>query len=120
MPERFGLQRMIKLEVVVEGSEMPAVTDLFVSAGVTGYTSVAVTAGLGHSGPREGRLLFNDQASLVMLVTVTPFERAEPILEGLRTLFETQSGVVFASETYVSRPEYFTSREPDPRHHHAG
>lgn len=108
MPERFGLERMMKLEVVVEGAEMPAVTDLFLSAGVTGYTSVAVTAGMGHSGPHEGRLLFNEQASLVMLVTVTPFERAGPILDGLRTLFETYSGVVFASETWVSRPEYFT------------
>lgn len=104
---REGLTRMTKIEVVVAGAELPAVRDLFKSTGATGFTSVSGVSGLGHHGYHQGRLLFNEQDTLALLITVVPDERAEALLAGLRPLLERSSGVMFVSDTYVSRPDYF-------------
>jgi nitrogen regulatory protein PII len=64
------LPAMAKIEVVVDGSDVPAVRDLFLDAGATGYTAVSGVSGFGHHGHHQGRLLFNDRASLSMLITV--------------------------------------------------
>jgi len=102
-----GLTRMTRIEVVVAGSDTQTVRDLFAGAGATGYTSVSGVSGLGHHGYHQGRLLFNQQASLEMLITVVPDERVDDLVAGLRPLLDASSGVMFLSETYVSRPEYF-------------
>ncbi len=104
---RDALTRMTKVEVVVPGSELAAVRSLAVAAGATGYTSVGGVSGLGHGGYHHGGLLFNDQDQLSLLITVVPDDRADGLLSGLRSLLERSSGVMFVSETYVSRPEYF-------------
>jgi nitrogen regulatory protein PII len=105
---RQGLTKMTKIEVVVTGADAPAVRALFEAAGARGYTSLSGVSGLGHDGYHQGRLLFNDQATLELLITVVPDERVEPLLAGLRPLLERSSGVMFVSDTHVSRPDYFT------------
>ena len=65
-------------------------------------------SGLGHHGYHQGRLLFNQQATLELIITVVPQERADALLAGLRPLLDASSGVMFVTETYVSRPEYFS------------
>ncbi len=104
---RDGLTKMTKIEVVVTGGEVPAVRDLFGSAGATGYTSLSGVSGLGHHGYHQGGLLFNEHDTLALLITVVPDDRAEGLLEGLRALLEASSGVMFVSDTYVSRADYF-------------
>jgi hypothetical protein len=52
--------------------------------------------------------LFNQQAALELLITVVPEEKVEALLAGLRPLLDTSSGVMFVTETYVSRPDYFS------------
>jgi nitrogen regulatory protein PII len=104
---RDGLTKMTKIEVVVEGTEVPAVRELFEAAGATGYTSLTGVSGLGHGGYHQGRLLFNEQDTLSLLITVVPDDRADGLLEGLRAMLDHASGVMFVSDTYVSRPEYF-------------
>ncbi len=106
---REGLTRMTKVEVVVEGTVAPQVVDLFTHAGVTGYTAVSNVSGLGHGGYHEGRLLFNDQSALGMLITVVPDDQVDGLLAGVRTLLDGRSGVMFVSDVYVSRPTYFTT-----------
>jgi len=101
------LTRMQKVEVVVKGDDIPAVRDLFEQAGVTGWTSLSNVSGLGHSGFHQGRLLFNDKSALSMLITVVPDDRLAPLVTGLRALLEERAGVMFITETSVSRPEYF-------------
>jgi nitrogen regulatory protein PII len=103
-----GLTKMTKIEVVVTGDDAPAVRDLFRSVGATGYTSVSGVSGLGHHGYHQGRLLFNQQATLELLITVVPDAKTEAILAGLRPLLDASPGVLFVTDTYVSRPEYFT------------
>ena len=102
------LTRMVKIEVVVAGSDAPAVRDLIQSAGATGFTSLSGVSGLGHHGYHQGRLLFNQQATLELLITVVPEDKVDALLAGLRPLLDASSGVMFVTETYVSRPDYFS------------
>lgn len=102
-----GLTPMAKIEVVVDGELVPTVRDLLVAAGATGYTALHGVSGYGHSGEHEGRLLFNDRNSLALLISVLPIEQVEEVVAGIRRLLDDQHGVVFASETHVSRPDYF-------------
>ncbi len=102
------LTKMIKIEVVVAGSDAPAVRDLIQSVGATGFTSLSGVSGLGHHGYHQGRLLFNQQATLELLITVVPEGKVDSLLAGLRPLLDASSGVMFVTETYVSRPDYFS------------
>jgi hypothetical protein len=61
----------------------------------------------GHHGLREAHFMFNEQESLVMIMTVVPEDKVEPILAGLRPLFERHSGVMFVGDVSVSRRDYF-------------
>jgi nitrogen regulatory protein PII len=103
-----GLAKMTKIEVVVSGGDAPAVREMIRSVGATGFTSLSGVSGLGHGGYHQGRLLFNQQAALELLITVVPEEKVEALLAGLRPLLDTSSGVMFVTETYVSRPDYFS------------
>lgn len=105
---RDHLSKMAKIEVVVTGTTAPAIRDLFRTIGATGFTSVSGVSGLGHHGYHQGRLLFNEQATLEMLITVVPEEKVEALLAGLKPLLQESSGVMFLSDTFVSRPEYFS------------
>ena len=99
---------MAKIEVVVSGEDARPRGTCSRPSGA-GLHSVSGVSGLGHDGYHQGRLLFNDQAALELLITVVPAERVDALLAGLRELLEAESsGVMFLSDTYVSRPEYFS------------
>ena len=102
------LARMTKIEVVVSGQDAAAVRDVITGVGATGFTSVSGVSGLGHHGYHQGRLLFNQQATLELIITVVPDDKVEALLAGLRRLLDASPGVLFVTETYVSRPEYFS------------
>ena len=103
------LHSMIKVEVVVNGADVPSVQAIFEQVEVTGFTMLGNVSGLGHWGYHEGRLAFNDRDGLTMLITVAPRERALRVVQRLRTLLANRPGVMFVSETQVSRPDYFTA-----------
>lgn len=102
-----GLTKMTKVEVVVAGEHASAVREQFRGAGATGFTSVSGVSGLGHHGYHQGRLLFNQQAALELLITVVPEAKSGALIAGLRRLLDDSPGVMFVTDTYVSRPEYF-------------
>lgn len=102
------LTKMTKIEVVVSGTDAAAVRELIRSVGATGYTSLSGVSGLGHHGYHQGRLLFNQQAALELIITVVSEGKTQALLAGLRPLLEASSGVMFVTETYVSRPDYFS------------
>jgi hypothetical protein len=103
-----ALTKMTKVEVVVSGGDAPAVRELIQSVGATGFTSLSGVSGLGHHGYHQGRLLFNQQAALELIITVVPEGKAEALMAGLRPLLDASSGVMFVTETFVSRPDYFS------------
>lgn len=97
-----------KIEIIVRGERTTFVRELLERSGCTGYTLLRDVAGMGHHGFHEGKLLYNDQASVVMFLAVG----AEPVIRrvaaGLKPIFEKQSGVMFISDTQVVRLEHFT------------
>lgn len=103
-----ALTPMSKIEVVVSTADAPDIAELIRSVGARGYTTVTGVSGVGHHGAHGGRMLFNDQDTLTLLITVVPVERTDAIVSGIRPLLDRVSGVMFVSATSVSRPDYFT------------
>ena len=103
-----GLTPMARIEVVIDGEHVPTIRDLLLASGATGYTALHGVSGFGHSGQHEGRLLFNDRNSLSLLISIIPIEQAQDLVAGIRRVLDTTHGVMFVSETHVSRPDYFT------------
>ncbi len=109
---RERLTKMTRVEVVVVGEHARSVQDLFTSAEATGFTTVSNVAGRGHGGYHEGRLLFNDADSLTLLFTVVPEQRADDLIDAVAALLEDRAGVMFVSDSWVSRPGYFGQGGP--------
>lgn len=105
---RADLTRMTRIEVIVPGTAASEVRRLIEHSGAAGYTAISGVSGLGHNGYHQGGLLFNEQDTLALLITVIPDHRADALIAGLRPLLENASGVMFVTDTYVSRPDYFT------------
>lgn len=102
-----SLTPMTRVETIAPAGIGPALHELIRAAGATGYTTIGAVSGLGHSGPHNGPRLFNDRDSLSMTITVLPPTKAPALIEAIRALLDRHSGVVFVSETLVSRPDYF-------------
>ncbi|MGF1607688.1 MAG: DUF190 domain-containing protein [Rhodothalassiaceae bacterium] len=105
------LHKLKKIEVIVKGDRQPFIRDLFSEAGITGYTLIKDVSGLGHHGFHEGRLLFNDQASLVMFMAVATPRAINKVVAGLKPLFEKSSGIMVLSDVEVVRLEHFTAEQ---------
>lgn len=108
MSRRTGLTPMTRIEIVVNGADEAAVAGVLTDSGASGYTVLSGVSGLGHGGFHQGRLHFNDRDSLRLVLAVVPDDRAEPVISAVRLLLADRPGVLFVSDTYVSRPEYFT------------
>jgi nitrogen regulatory protein PII len=101
---------MKEIRVIVAGEQRAFVTDLLDRVNATGYTIIGNVSGKGHHGVREAHFMFSEQESLEMIMTVVPEDKVEPILAGLRPLFERHSGVMFVADVAVSRQEYFATK----------
>ena len=98
---------MKEIRVIVSGEHRPFVTELLDKVEATGYTIIGNISGKGHHGVREAHFMFSEQESLIMIMAVVPEEKVEPVLAGLRPLFDRHSGVMFVSDVAVSRRDYF-------------
>ena len=78
------LHPMKEIKIIIEGEHLKFVSDLLAKVKATGYTVISNISGKGHHGFHEGHLMFNDTNSQVMIFTVVPEEKVEPILAGLR------------------------------------
>ena len=101
------LHPMKEIRVIVSGEHQAFVTDILDRVHATGYTIIGNVSGKGHHGVREAHFMFSEQESLEIIMTVVPEEKVEPILAGLRPLFERHSGLMLVSDVAVSRQEYF-------------
>lgn len=101
------LHPMKEIRVIIAGEHRAFVTDLLDRVKATGYTIIGNISGKGHHGVREAHFMFSEQESLEIIMTVVPEEKVEPILAGLRPLFERYSGFMLVADVAVSRQEYF-------------
>ncbi|HET6466373.1 MAG TPA: P-II family nitrogen regulator [Nitrospiria bacterium] len=102
------LHTMKEIRIVIQGEHVKFATDLLDAIKATGYTIIHNISGKGHHGFHTSHPMFNEMDSLVMLMTVVPQEKVEPILAGLKPLFDRYTGVMFVSDVAVSRAEYFS------------
>ncbi len=107
----LSLHPMKEVRVIVAGEHRPFVTELLDKVHASGYTIIGNVSGKGHHGVHEAHFMFSEQESLVMILAVVPAEKVEPILAGLRPLFDRYSGVMFVSDVAVSRQEYFGTKD---------
>ena len=105
--DELVLHPMKEIRVVVSGEHRAFVTELLDKVQASGYTIIGNISGKGHHGLREAHFMFSEMESLVMIMTVVAEEKVEPILAGLRPLFDRHSGVMFVSDVRVSRRERF-------------
>ena len=101
------LHPMKEIRVIIAGEHRAFVTELLDRVHASGYTIIGNISGKGHHGVREAHFMFSEQESLEMILTVVPEEKVEPILAGLKPLFERHSGFVYVADVAVSREEYF-------------
>jgi nitrogen regulatory protein PII len=99
---------MKEIRIILSGEHMKFATDLLDNVKATGYTIIHNISGKGHHGFHTAHAMFNEMDSLVMLMTVVSQDRVDPILAGLKPLFERYTGVMFVSDVAVSRLEYFS------------
>ena len=102
------LHPMKEIRIIIPGEHLSFATELLDNVKATGYTIIHNISGKGHHGFHTAHPMFNEMDSLVMLVTVVPEGKVEPILAGLHPLFDRYTGVMFVSDVAVSRAEYFS------------
>ncbi len=102
------LHPMKEIRIILAGEHLKFATDLLDNVKATGYTIVHNISGKGHHGFHTAHAMFNEMDTLVMLMTVVTQDRVDPILAGLKPLFERYTGVMFVSDVAVSRLEYFS------------
>ncbi len=105
------LYPMKEVKIIVEGEHLSYVTDLLDSIGISGYTIVPNISGKGHHGLHVSNPMTNEMEGLVMLLTVTPEDKIDPILAGLNPIFEKYTGLILVSDTAVSRKGHFAGDE---------
>jgi len=105
------LHPMKEIRIIIQGEYVKFATDLLDAIKATGYTIIHNISGKGHHGFHTAHPMFNDMDSLVMLMTVVPQEKVEPILAGLKPVFERYTGVMFVTDVAVSRGEYFSGKQ---------
>jgi nitrogen regulatory protein PII len=104
----LSLHPMKEIRIVIQGEHIKFATDLLDGIKATGYTIFHNISGKGHHGFHTAHPMFNEMDSLVMLSTVVPQDKVEPILAGLKPLFARHTGVMFVSDVTVSRVDYFS------------
>jgi nitrogen regulatory protein PII len=107
------LHPMKEIRVIVAGEHRSFVTGLLDQVKATGYTIIGNVSGKGHGGMHQAHFMFSEQESLEIIMTVVPEEKVNPILAGLRPLFDRHSGVLFVTDVSVSRKEYFGKKSSE-------
>ena len=105
------LHPMKEIRVIIAGEHRAFVTELLDRVHASGYTIIGNISGKGHHGVREAHFMFSEQESLQMILTGVPEEKVEPILAGLKPLFERHSGFMYVADVAVSRQEYFGKKK---------
>jgi nitrogen regulatory protein PII len=101
---------MKEIRVIIAGEHRAFVTELLDRVQASGYTIIGNISGKGHHGVREAHFMFSEQESLEIILTVVPEAKVEPILSGLRPLFERHSGLMLVADVTVSRQDYFEKK----------
>ncbi|MFK5881967.1 MAG: hypothetical protein QM482_07115 [Sulfurospirillum sp.] len=99
------MQKMKKVEIITEGSNLEMLKRILGKIDIPGYTIFHNLEGMGKHGFHEGHLLFNDEDALVMLMSVVEPGQAEDIALGLEPFLQKHSGAIFLSDTIRAKAQ---------------
>lgn len=86
-----------RIEIIVDGLEMPKVLKVLDAAGVSGYTVIKDATGKGDRGLRDGDDLTGVFANSYVM-TACPVEKLDLIVESLRPILKQRGGVCLVSD----------------------
>jgi nitrogen regulatory protein PII len=104
------LYPMKEIRIIIQGEHVKFAITLLDSIKAAGYTIFHNISGKGHHG-FHAHPMFNDMDSLVMLMTVVPEEKVEPILAGMQPVFDRYTGVMLVADVAFSRPVSYSGKE---------
>src|SRR2546427_11715026 len=102
------LHPMKEIRIIIQGEQVKFVTDLLDNIKATGCTIIHNISGKGHHGFHTPHPLFNEMDSLVMLMTVVPQEKVEPLLAGFKPIFDRSFRVMFVCDGAGSSRQHFS------------
>lgn len=86
-----------RIEIVIDGLELPNVLKLLDAAGVSGYTVIKDATGKGDRGLRSGDDLTGVFANSYVM-TACPIEKLDLIVESVRAILKQRGGVCLVSD----------------------
>lgn len=98
-----------KIEIILWGEYQQMVAKFLIEAGVSGYTLISHVSGYGHEGFHQGNLLFNEKTAQVIFIAVSDEKTIQKVAHKMRDIFSKNAGVMFISDVYVHRLNYFQS-----------
>lgn len=108
-----GLQKMKKIEIMIESVKLDQVILIIDQAGASGYSIVSSVKGRGHRGQRAGGGL-TDMFTNVMVMTVVEEPLAVKILERVKKLIQNYAGMAIVTDASVLWPDYGLDRPKPP------
>ncbi|MEO5656588.1 MAG: hypothetical protein ABIO65_10735 [Nitrospiria bacterium] len=103
------LQKLKKLEIVIEAIKLDQVIAIIDEAGASGYTIVSSTTGRGQRGRRAGGGLTNVFRN-AMVMAVVEDAVAATILKRLEHLIQHFAGMAVVTDALVLWPDYGRDR----------
>jgi nitrogen regulatory protein PII len=100
-----GLQKMKKIEIVIESVKLGQVIDIIDQSGASGYTIVSSVTGRGHRGRRGGGGL-TDVFTNAMVMTVVQEPMAVKILQRVERLIQNFAGMAVVTDASALWPNY--------------
>ncbi len=108
-----GLQKMKKIEIVIEAVRLDQVIAIIDRAGASGYTVISSVAGRGHRGRRAGGGL-TDIFKNAMVITMVEETVAARILGEIEKLIQNFAGMAAVTDAEVLWPDYSRDRPKQP------
>ncbi|MEW6449092.1 MAG: transcriptional regulator [Pseudomonadota bacterium] len=96
-----------RIEIVIETPLVGRVTDCLDHMAVTGYSTVALTAGRGQSGPWAAEGQVGTALQMTQIVCISDSGVSDEVIQRLFTIVNPQSGFIAISDVMVLRPERF-------------
>ena len=96
-----------RIDLIIEMPLLRRVTELFVKAGVSGYSVLPVIAGRGQSGEWSASGQVSQVGQMAAVICIVDTGKVDAVLDEVFAVVQRQIGLVMVSDVSVVRPERF-------------
>lgn len=101
------MQKMKRLEVIIERMAQSRVCNVLEQSGLTGYTVISALAGFGRSKSWRRDTDLSTARDMVVVISIGDAPKVQAALENLHRLLDDHIGVLNVGDVEVLRPERF-------------